>query len=245
MTFSHRSALTLAALFGLFPLDAAAQAPAAPPPASAPAIPSDVSPLFVVTYVEAMPTARDEAAALLKSYRDASRAAAGNVRSVVVQRPRRPGQFVIVAAWKDKAAWDSHSAATATKEFRDKLHGLRSVPADDRFHNALAVGPLEIPQTAPGAVYVVSHVDAINARKDDAVVALKVMADASRSAAGNLRYEVVQQTNRPNHFTVFEVWRSREALDTWSMSPQARDFRDRMASMIGALYDDRLYEILN
>jgi quinol monooxygenase YgiN len=243
MTFHYRLLLVLPALFCFYAMNSVAQTPAAPPPP--PAIPADVSPLFVVTYVEAMPTARDEAAALLKSYRDASRAAAGNMRSLVVQRPRRPGQFVIVAAWKDKSAWDAHSAAPATKEFRDKLNTLRAVPADDRFHNALANGPLDIPQATPGAVYVVSHVDAIGARKDDAVAALKVMAEASRKANGSVHYEVVQQTNRPNHFTVFEVWRSREAFDAQATSAHGREFRDKLASMIGALYDERLYEILN
>ena len=166
------------------------------------------------------------------------------MRSLVVQRPRRPGQFVIVAAWKDKSAWDAHVAAAQTKEFRDKLNSLRNAPADDRFHNSLFVGPLDIPQ-APGAVFAVSHVDVVGARKDDAVAALKLLAEASRNAGGSVRYEVVQQTNRPNHFTVFEIWRSREAFDAQSMSAHMREFRDKPAGMTGALYDERLYEILN
>jgi quinol monooxygenase YgiN len=210
--------------------------------AQAPAVPADVSPLYVVTYVEAKPAARDEAAALLKSYRAASRAAPGNLRSIVVQRPRRPGQFVVVAAWKDKAAWDAHMAAPATKEFRDKLTGLRNAPADDRFHNALSVGPME---GASGAVYGVTHVDVIPPQKDNALVALKALGEANRAAAGNVRFEIVQQTNRPNHFTVFEVWRSREAFDANGMSAHQREFRDKLSGMAGALYDERLYEILD
>src|SRR5499427_8917438 len=113
-------------------MNAFAQAPATPTP---PAVPADVSPLYVVTYVESRPNARDETAALLKSYQAESRKTAGNLRSIVVQRPRRPGQFVVVAAWKDKAAWDAHMAAPATKTFRDKLGALRGAPPDDRFHN--------------------------------------------------------------------------------------------------------------
>jgi quinol monooxygenase YgiN len=217
-------------------MNALAQAPAPP------AVPADVSPLYVVTYVEAKPTARDETAALLKAYRDASRAATGNLRSIVVQRPRRPGQFVVVAAWKDKTAWDAHMAAPATKEFRDKLGALRNAPADDRFHNALSVGPME---DASGAVYGVTHVDVIPPQKDNALVALKVLGEANRAAAGNVRFEIMQQTNRPNHFTVFEVWRSREAFDANGMSAHQREFRDKLSGMAGALYDERLYEALN
>jgi len=236
MTFRDRVALVLPALLYLYAVNSVAQAPAPP------AVPADVSPLYVVTYVETKPTARDETAALLKSYRDASRGAAGNLRLVVVRSVVRPGQFVVVAAWKDKAAWDAHMAAAATKEFREKLASLRNAPVDDRFHNSLSVGPME---DAPGAVYGVTHVDVIPPQKDNAIVALKTLGDANRASAGNVRFEIVQQTNRPNHFTVFEVWRSREAFDANSMSAHQREFRDKLAGMAGALYDERLYEILN
>jgi quinol monooxygenase YgiN len=135
-------------------------------------------------------------------------------------------------------------ATAATKEFRDKLNALRNAPADDRFHNALSVGPMDVPQ-ASGAVYGVTHVDVIPPQRENAVGALKVLGEANRSASGSVRYEIVQQTNRPNHFTVFEVWRSREAFDANGMSAHQREFRDKLAQMTGALYDERVYEILD
>ncbi|HET7766260.1 MAG TPA: antibiotic biosynthesis monooxygenase [Burkholderiales bacterium] len=235
MTLRTAQGLAPALLF-LSAMNAAAQAPAPP------AVPADVSPLYVVTYVESRSSARDETAALLKAYRAASRSAPGNLRSIVVQRPRRPGQFVVVAAWKDKAAWDAHMAAPATREFREKLASLRNAPADDRFHNALSVGAME---DASGAVYGVTHVDVIPPQKDNALVALKALGEANRAASGNARFEIVQQTNRPNHFTVFEVWRSREAFDANAASAHQREFRDKLSGMAGALYDERLYELLN
>jgi quinol monooxygenase YgiN len=238
MNLGNKAVLFASALLSFSAMNSQAQAPAAAPPA----VPADVSPLYVVTYVETKPTARDETAALLKSHQAASRKTPGNLRSIVVQRPRRPGQFVVVAAWKDKAAWDAHMAAPATKEFREKLASLRNAPADDRFHNSLSVGPME---DASGAVYGVTHVDVIPPQKDNAIVALKALGDANRGASGNVRFEIVQQTNRPNHFTVFEVWRSREAFDANTMSAHQREFRDKLAGMAGALYDERLYEILN
>ena len=237
MPFRIEAALA-AAVLSLAAVNASAQAPAAPPP-----VPADVSPLYVVTYVESRPSARAEAASALKSYRDASRSAAGNLRSVVVRSATRPGQFVVASAWKDKAAWDAHMASPATQSFRDKLGALRNAPTDDRFHNSLSVGPLDNP--APAAVYVVTHIDVIPPRKDDAVAAIKAFGETARAASGNVRYEIVQQTNRPNHFTAFEVWRSRDAFDAHGMSPAMREFRDRLAGMQGALYDERLYEILD
>src|SRR5206468_3086674 len=129
--------------------------------------------------------------------------------------------------------YEAHAAAASTREFRDKLQGLRNSPADDRFHNALSVGDLDGARPARG-VYVVTHVDVIPPRKDDAVGLLKSLGEASRRDDGNLRYEIGQQTNRPNHFTVIEIWASREAFDAHGMAPHVQDFRDRLARMRGA-----------
>ncbi len=226
-----------AVFIGLFAFDALAQAPApATPP---PPVPADVSPLYVVTYVELKPNAKSEGAAILKSWREAQRKAEGNLRAEVVAHTTRPGQFAVLAAWQNKAAFDAHAAAG--QAFRDKLAALRNSPADDRFHNALSVGKLE---AARGALIAVTHVDVIPPQRENAVVALKALGEANRAAEGNVRYEVVQQTNRPNHFTVVETWRSRQAFDANSMSAHQREFRDKLAQMTGALYDERLYEAL-
>ncbi|HSU64103.1 MAG TPA: antibiotic biosynthesis monooxygenase, partial [Burkholderiales bacterium] len=87
--------------------------------------------------------------------------------------------------------------------------------------------------------------DVVPPKREDAQAALKVLADANRGAEGNLRYEVLQQTNRLNHFTVVETWRSRQAFDANGMSAHQREFRDKLAQMTGALYDERLYESLD
>ncbi|HXJ50730.1 MAG TPA: antibiotic biosynthesis monooxygenase [Burkholderiales bacterium] len=227
-----------AVLIGLFALHALAQAPA--PASPPPPVPADVSPLYVVTYVELRPNAASEGAVILKSWRDAQRKAEGNLRAEVVHHSTRPGQFVVLAAWQNKAAFDGHAAAG--QGYRDKLAALRNSPADDRFHNGLSVGKLE---PARGALVVVTHVDVIPPQRENAVVALKALGEANRAAQGNVRYEIVQQTNRPNHFTVVETWRSRQAFDANSMSAHQREFRDKLAQMTGALYDERLYESID
>jgi quinol monooxygenase YgiN len=202
--------------------------------------PVDASPLYVVTYLELRPSAQSEGAALLKNWEDAQRRAQGNLRAELVRRPTRPGQFVLIAAWRDKAAFDA--AAGATQELREKVHALRNSPADDRFHSAFSTGKLDTPRAA---LYVVTHVDVVPPRREDAQAALMALAEANRAAEGNLRFEVLQQTNRLNHFTLVEIWRSRQAFDANSMSPHQREFRDKLAQMAGALYDERLYESLD
>ena len=221
-----------AALLCLMTVESSAQAPAVTP---------DPSPFHVVTYLELRPTAKAEGAALLRAWRDAQRRSSGNLRAEVLQRPTRPGQFVIVAAWRNKAAFDAHAEAAAP--FREKLSALRNSPLDDRLHSAQATGEPGVP--AAGALYVVTHVDVVPPRREETEAALKALAQANRAAEGNLRFDVLQQINRLNHFTVVETWRSRQAYDANSTSAHQREFRDKLAPMAGALYDERLYEVLD
>ena len=108
----------------------------------------------------------------------------------------------------------------------------------------LAVGPL--PATLnDGAVITVTHVDVVPPQKDMTSALLKQLAEYSRRDDGNLRFEVVQQVNRPNHFTVIEIWRDAKALEAHSMAAPTREFRDKLAPMTGALYDERMYRGLD
>jgi len=202
----------------------------------------DANAVHVVTYVEVKPPAKNEAATLLKGLRETSRKDEGNQGTEVVESISRPGQFVILSAWKDQKALDAHMAAAATKDARDKLNAVRNSPADDRIHGGLS---LAAAQSAKRGFYVVTHVDVPPPRKDECVEMLKKLADDSRKDDGNLRYDVVQQSNRPNHFTVIEVWKNRKAFDAHAMTEHVRAFRDKLTPMSGALYDERLYRVLN
>jgi autoinducer 2-degrading protein len=194
--------------------------------------------VYTATYVEVGPPSTAQATALLRQYAEAVRKAPGHVRVELLRRIDRQNQFVILAAWQDQQALETHRAGTATKETIDKLTPLLISPNDERVHLGLSVGPAS---TAAGAVHVVTHVDVIPPRKDDAVVALKQLAEDGRRDPGNVRFDVVQQTNRPNHFTVVEAWRDRAAFDAHGMAAHVKRFREQLAPMSGSLYDERLY----
>jgi quinol monooxygenase YgiN len=196
--------------------------------------------IYVAGYVEVMPTEARGAGALLRQYRDATRKEDGNLRSEVVQRLGQKNHFVVLEAWKDKAAFDAHGKAAHVSELREKLKAIQNAPYDERVHVALSAGPIES-ATRRNSVVVVTHVDVIPPRKDDGVAAVKQLGDDSRKENGNQRFEVVQQTNRANHFTVVETWKSRRAFEAHTMAPHTRAFRDKLTPMSGALYDERLY----
>jgi quinol monooxygenase YgiN len=197
-------------------------------------------PIHSVAYVEVMPASTPEALDLLKRYRETTRKEDGNRRCEVIQRIGQPHQFVILEVWKDAKAFEAHGQGANVTGMREKIAAIRSAPTDERVHTGLSVGPVESKPSA-GAVFVVTHVDVIPPRKDDGVAALKQLGEDSRAGGGNLRFEVVQQTNRPNHFTVVEVWNNPKAIETHSAAPPTRRFRDRLAPISGALYDERMY----
>ena len=224
--------------------DARAQTPS-PTPAPAPAaVPAPEGNIYSVTYVEVMPTAKADAVMLLRRYREAAQKEGGNLRCEVAQRIDQPHQFAILEIWKDQAAFEAHGKSASTTETREKIAAIRNAPTDERVHTALSVGRIDAP-TARGGIYVATHVDVIPPRKDDGVAALKRLGEDSRRDHDNLRFEVVQQISRPNHFTVVEIWRDTKAVETHSMAAPTREFRDKLATMTGALYDERMYRAID
>jgi quinol monooxygenase YgiN len=222
--------------------DVRAQTPA-PAPALTPA--PIVGNVYTVTYVEAMPTSKADAANILRRYREAAQKEGGNLRCEVVQRIDQPHQFAILGIWKDQAAFETHGKSANTTEMREKIAAIRNAPTDERVHTALSIGPIDTAGGVRGGIYVATHVDVIPPRKDDGVAALKRLGEDSRRGGDNLRFEVVQQVNRPNHFTVIEIWRDAKAVETHSMAAPTREFRDKLATMTGALYDERMYRAID
>jgi len=204
----------------------------------------EASPVHVVTYVEVLPAAKSDGAALLRQYREATRKEDGNLRAVAARRIGEPNQFVLIEAWKDRAAFDAHAKAASATQLRDKLKAILAAPLDERVHNALSVGPIAGARANGGAVYVVTHIDVIPPKKDDGTALVRQHGDDGRKDDGNLRFEILVQANRPNHFTAVEVWKSRGAADAHSSIARVRTFRETLAPMSGALYDERFYKAM-
>ena len=199
--------------------------------------------VYGATYVEVAPSATSQAIALLKTLGTASRKEDGNLRFRVVQERDRPNRFVVIEAWKDQAAFEGHRKGKPYAEFNEKLAAIRNAPPDERVHNAL-VAAATMPGATRGAIWVVTHVDVPPPSKDACIVELKTLTEASRKDAGNLMFEVVQQTNRPNHFTVVEIWQNAKAFDAHGTAEHTRRFRANLGPMLGAPYEDRVYMAL-
>lgn len=200
--------------------------------------------VYVVAYLEVIPPAIAEATALLRQYREASRTDAGLVRLEVMQQHGRPDHFAMVETWQDLETFEAHGNAAHTQAFHQRLQPLRSSPYDERLHQPLSAGTAPASRVA-GVIYAVTHADAIPPAKDDATVLLIQLAELSRLEQGCVRFEVLQQRNRPNHFTIVEIWQHQKAIEAHVMAAHTRQFREQFQPMSGSLYDERLYQTLH
>jgi quinol monooxygenase YgiN len=215
---------------------AQAPAPAAPPP-----VPD--GPAYIVSYFETTPASALQARTLLANLARASRKDAGNLQFITLQRIGAPNHFALLETWKDKEAQAAHAAAAHTKDFREKLQGHLRSPYDERPHFTFAS---DTPGAKPvkSAVYVVTHVDIVPTSKDVGLEMLKSLVADSRKDAGMIEYNALQQTSRPNHVTLVEIWKNHKALDDHGISAHMKDFRSKFMPLSGSLYDERLYKVV-
>jgi quinol monooxygenase YgiN len=181
---------------------------------------------------------------VLEAYRDASRKENGNLYFNVLHEIGRLNRFAVVEAWRNPATLDAHARAASTLQFLDKLKEIETAPYDERINNALIVERGK-KGAGSGVIYVITHVDVVPAGKDDCIAALKSLATESADDSGNISFDAFEQANRGNHFTVIEAWTNRGAFDAHAGAAHTRVFRKKISSLIGAPYDDRLYQALN
>jgi len=197
--------------------------------------------VHMITYIDAAPAAKEQAAALLRPLAEASRKDAGNQLFQILQRTAPAHQFVILATWKDQQALDAHEAAAHYKQFRSQLATHLIAPVDDRLSIPTFVAAQK---PGDGSVYVVTHVDVPGIHRDKIMPALGALAEHSRKEASNLRFDVSYQKTRTNHFTVMEVWKDQAANDTHELAAHTREFRNVLTPITGALYDQRWYKAM-
>ena len=139
--------------------------------------------------------------------------------------------------------FEAHAKNARAAQIREKFKALLAAPFDERVHNGFAVAARE--PLRSNAVTVASHVDVPPPMRENLEPMLRSLTDASRKESGNLRFEVQQQANRVNHFTVIEAWADQKAYEAHVVAPHMRQFRDALGPMLGALYDERLYRPLD
>lgn len=209
-------------------------------PAQAPAQTPENRPIYVVTYIEVAPSAKAEAASLLKQIAAASRTEPGNLRYDILQRLGRDNQFVILEGWGDSKAAQSHAGGAAMTQFRDRLKPLRIGHYDERPSIEVAAAMAKTP-IAKGSIFTITHVDVTPVFTNQCIAMMKKLTEETRKEASFEEFEAWQQTAHPNHFTMTAIWKDRAAVEAHGLGAPAKEFREEIGPMIGALYDERFY----
>ena len=190
---------------------------------------------YMASYVEVVPASRAGGLSALKAYRESVRALDGAMRVELFEQTGEPGHFVMIESWRDQQRYLEAATAARTR-LLDALKTSRQSGWDERPYKTLTVEP---PTAGRSAVWVISHVDV----SPDPKVAslLRQLAEASRKEAGNLRFDVLQHTQRANHFTVIEGWRDRKALDAHAAAAHTKEYREGLQPFLGSPLDQRVF----
>jgi quinol monooxygenase YgiN len=104
------------------------------------------------------------------------------------------------------------------------------------------LAPVLVLSQPPKNLYVVTLIDVIpqpTGLGEVNKLLLQFAAD-SRKDAGSIRFDVVVQDGRPNHFVLLEVWQSREAFEAHTAAAHTRTFREKIQPSLGSPFDERL-----
>jgi len=90
-------------------------------------------------------------------------------------------------------------------------------------------------------LYVVTYVDVFPNGAAETNKLLQQFASDSRKDPGSVRFEVLRDVERANHFTIVEVWQNRQAYDAHLALDHTKQFRDKIQQYLGSPFDERLY----
>ena len=93
-------------------------------------------------------------------------------------------------------------------------------------------------------LYVVTHVDLTPNYIADGTPVLVKFASESRTEKGEGSFELRQEPNRKNHFTIVSVWENQAAFNAHLEADHTKQFREKIQPMLGGPLDERLHNIL-
>jgi quinol monooxygenase YgiN len=97
-------------------------------------------------------------------------------------------------------------------------------------------------ETTDPAVYVVAYFEVVPPSTIEAAALLRQYRDASRTDAGLVRLEVLQQCGRPDHFAIVETWQDQKSFEAHSSAAHTRALHERLQLLRSSPYDERLHQ---
>ena len=93
----------------------------------------------VIARITAKPGTEDRVKSVISSLVEPTRQEAGCLHYELLQNSQDPSEFVLIEEWEDRAALDSHTAASHTKKAEAEVEDfLKQVPPDVRLYRTVA-----------------------------------------------------------------------------------------------------------
>jgi quinol monooxygenase YgiN len=199
-------------------------------------------PVYSVSYIEVLPGKEKQGRRLILDHLADAKRAAGIVSVDALVRDGYPDQFALVEQWQSQKAKDDYAAGASVKDFRTNLAKIEAAALDERIQ-----GPLFVESDKPAAlppIVVMTHIDVIPTALETARGRIKQLVDGNRHKNANVRYDILVQTNRQNHMTLIEGWKSASDKKAESTATETVSFRHDLLPMSGSPYDERTYRPL-
>ncbi|MBV8926961.1 MAG: antibiotic biosynthesis monooxygenase [Bradyrhizobium sp.] len=198
--------------------------------------------VYAVAYIEILPGREKQGRRLLLDHVADARRAAGAIAFDALVRDGYPDQFALLEQWQSQKARDEYASSASVQDFRAALGKIESAALDERIHGELFVES-EKPAPLPPVV-VMTHIDVIPPALEAARRRIGQLVDGVRHGNANLRYDVLVQTNRQNHMTLIEGWKSQADKNAQRAAAETVSFRHDLLPMSGSPYDERTYRPL-
>lgn len=93
-------------------------------------------------------------------------------------------------------------------------------------------------------LYVITYVDVFPNFAAETGRQMQQFADDSRKDPGCVRFEVMRDVERTNHFSIVEVWQDRKSYEAHLGLAHTKTFREKIQPGLGSPFDERLYYLL-
>lgn len=182
---------------------------------------------------------------------------------------------MILEVWSGPEARADHADSAHTIAFRNALEPMLYAPYDERPHVGLVAGDLGMmPVGDASTVHVITHADIIPPEQfapcerqvgPNGPCGNEMMVDLAefgRTHTGNLRFDVLTQSNRGNHMSVVEMWDGAGSQAAHQNTAEKKAFRNQLSGipaaggvngnpqfvlnmLTGSLYDERLFQLIS
>ncbi len=195
----------------------------------------------VLTFLEVQVEMRGHAGNALRQQANAARehqASSGQI--VMMQEIARPERFAVL---EREAPAVMTAGGSKPRAFTESITDDLIAPPDQRLNREFdEIATTNGSRVDAGAnFYVITHVDIAASNPIQVATALRNFAAAARQSHGNLGFEILQQTDHPNHFNLVSAWLGDAPFHAFAASAGAREFRRTVAPLLGSPYDERFF----